>query len=87
MEKTQPQWNSDFNFRLNRIEKLMLRIGTVTETRPEEKLARVSWDQEYRSALLRVMENGTGWMPEVGNKVVSIHRPNGDGEGFILGAL
>ena len=93
---------SNLAVRVGRIENMVIRIGKVTEVDEGQMLVRVSWDGAYRSAMLRVLRNGIicngitcegkycgrrPWMPSVGQMVVSIHRPTGDGEGYVIGAL
>jgi phage baseplate assembly protein gpV len=86
MEKTVLQEISDLEKEITEL-KRTVRIGTVTTVDVEGRKARVAWANGIRSAPLNVIQNGSGWMPKVGDKAVSLHRPGDDGDGFILGVI
>lgn len=86
MEKTQEQRVSELEKRVDALA-LTLRVGTVTTVNEIDGTARISWDSGVRSGSLKILENGTGWMPRVGQRVVSLHKPEEDGAGYILGAV
>lgn len=89
MEKTTAQRISEIERKVDEMERIV-RVGTVATVNAENRTARVSWenwDEGVRSGELHVLENGTGWMPTVGQRVVSLHRPGDNGAGFILGAV
>lgn len=62
-----------------------IRIGTILSIDTERKTVRVSWSDGNQSGDMKVLQNGTGWLPDVGEKVVSIHKTSGDG--WVLGSL
>lgn len=63
-----------------------IRVGVVTAVDTKNGTARVSWPDGVLSGDMRYIKNGTGWTPEAGQRVVSIHRIS-DGAGYILGAV
>lgn len=86
MEKTVLQEIADLKKRTDEVERIV-RIGTVTTVDAETGTARVSWDNGVRSGQLDILQNGTGWTPIIGQRVVSLHKPGDDGAGYILGAV
>lgn len=84
MGKTIEQCVEELNKMIGQLEN-NIRIGTVLSTNKTRKTIRVSWSNGTQSGDMRVLENGTGWLPTVGEKVVSIHRVTGDG--WVLGSL
>ena len=89
MEKTTAQRIADLEHKTDELERIV-RVGTVATVDTENRTARVSWenwDEGVRSGELNVLYNGTDWMPSVGQRVVSLHRPSDNGAGFILGAV
>jgi phage baseplate assembly protein gpV len=94
MEQTVQQQIKSLENRVTELE-CIIRIGTVISVNSSKRTVRVSWGK-MQSADLRCLTTGTwadakgkltNWMPKVGNKVVSIHRVNGQGDGYILGVL
>jgi phage baseplate assembly protein gpV len=86
MEKTISQEISDLEKEITELQRTV-RIGTVTTVDTAGRKARVTWANGIRSAELNVIQNGSGWMPKVGDKAVSLHRTGDDGDGFILGVI
>lgn len=89
MEKTTAQRIADLEHKADELERIV-RVGTVATVNAENRTARVSWenwDEGVRSGELNILDNGTDWMPTVGQRVVSLHRPGDNGAGFILGAV
>ena len=88
MEKSNAQ-------RINELERstaelgLLVRVGCVTMVDHQNRTARVSWDigGGLRSAPLKILDRGDGWMPTNGQRVVSLHKYDADGAGYIVGAL
>ncbi|MCD7918648.1 MAG: hypothetical protein LUG45_00935 [Clostridiales bacterium] len=66
----------------------IIRIGKVTSRNTDSRTVKVSWSNGAQSASLHVLiHDAEEWMPEVGQTVACLHRPGGDGDGYILGAL
>lgn len=95
MEKNIQQQINELGERVTELEYL-IRIGTVTSVNSEKRTVRVSWANGMRSADLRCLTlrrwantegDAVNWLPSVGDKAVSIHRPRGQGDGYILGVL
>ena len=79
------------NYDDNDIQELMhiVRIGIVSSVNNEKRTARVKIpDQGFVSGDLCVLRNtASPWIPEIGQWVLCIFKPNGDGDGFILGGI
>lgn len=64
-----------------------IRIGEVTQIFPEEGKVKVCYEDDDNASckLPLLMFNGEYLMPEVGDTVLTIHRPSGSSEGFVIG--
>jgi phage baseplate assembly protein V len=68
-------------------------VGRVSSIYPERCTARVYFeDKNMVSGELQVVVRGAQnhkdyWMPAIGEQVICLFLPNGNGEGFIIGAL
>ena len=81
-------------FRSNDIQELkdIVRVGIVSSVNSEDMTARVKiQEQGIVTGDLKVVKNTPegveGWKPEVGQWVLCIFKPDGDGDGFILGGI
>ena len=64
-----------------------VRIGEVTQIFPEEGKVKVCYEDDDNASckLPILMFNGEYLMPKVGDIVLTLHRPSGSSEGFVLG--
>jgi phage baseplate assembly protein V len=73
--------------------KKWISVGRVSSIYPERCTARVYFeDKNMVSGELQVAVRGAQnhkdyWMPAIGEQVICLFPPNGNGEGFIIGAL
>lgn len=66
----------------------MVRIGIVSSVNKDETTARVKIEEEnIVTGDLRIVQNAYPWMPDIGQWVLCIFVPNGEGDGFILGGI
>ncbi len=70
----------------------IVRVGIVSSVNSGDMTARVKiQEQGIVTGDLKVVENTPegveGWKPEVGQWVLCIFKPDGDGDGFILGGI
>jgi hypothetical protein len=67
----------------------IVRIGRVSSVSESNRTVRVIFADKFNliSAPLIVVENGSEWIPEVGRLVLCIYLPNGDSDGFVIGAI
>ena len=86
MKKTNEQRIAELERRSDELAQVV-RFGTVTTVDAVNMTARVSFDNGMRSAELSVLRNGSGWLPTVGQRVITLHRSEGSGAGYILGAV
>lgn len=84
MRKTIEQELNEQKARIDRLE-YTVRMGTVTTVNRSNRTARVSWSNGDRSDDMKILRTGEPWIPEVGDMVISMHRPGGDG--WIIGQL
>ena len=64
----------------------MVQTGTVTDT--DGKRYRVRFAETgITSGWLGVIQNGTGWAPAVGQRVLVLYQAGYNAEGFILGGV
>lgn len=68
---------------------MMMRIGKVTNIFPDSRKIKVLYEDEGNASLyLSVLKiNGECVMPNVGDKVLTLHMENGSSKGFVLGTL
>jgi phage baseplate assembly protein V len=68
-------------------------VGTVSSIYPERCTARVFFEdknmvsKELPIVVRGAQDNKDYWMPAIGEQVLCLFLPNGNGEGFILGAI
>ncbi|MDO5784731.1 MAG: hypothetical protein Q4P20_06680 [Eubacteriales bacterium] len=84
MRKTLEQELNEQKARIDRLE-YTARMGTVTTVDRSNRTVRVSWLSGNRSGDMKILRLGEPWIPEIGDMVISIHRPGGDG--WIIGRL
>lgn len=63
----------------------LVKTGTVEHV--SGRRVRVRLKNRKTTVELTVIENGTGWVPEVGSKAVCLMKPGGNGQGFVLGQI
>lgn len=65
-----------------------VRIGKVSSTNPAENTARVFFgDVEIMSGELKVIMQGSSWMPIPGDIVMCIYDGTFNGNGYIIGRI
>ena len=66
---------------------MLLRLGKVTNVYPAEGKVKVFYEDEKNTSLPLSMlaMNGEYFMPEVGERVLTLHSANGSSKGFVLG--
>lgn len=65
----------------------MVRIGIISSVNQSQKTARVKiQDQGTITDDLKIVQN-IPWIPVVGQWVLCIFKPGGDGDGFIIGGI
>ncbi|MBE6012079.1 MAG: hypothetical protein E7234_05930 [Lachnospiraceae bacterium] len=77
--------NTDINTLKN-----VVRIGNVSSINTQDRTARVIFTDksDLVSGHLKIIKNQeTPWIPEIGQMVLCIYLPNGNGDGFILGGI
>lgn len=84
MEKSNEQDIKNLDERINNVE-MTARQGSVTTIDYDGRTVTVSWSDGTQSDPMKVLYNGTDWMPEIGDVAVSLHRPSGDG--WVIGTL
>lgn len=84
MQQSNEQQIKNIEARLESVE-MTARLGTVTSVDYQKRTATVSWSDGTQSDEMKVLNNGTDWMPDVGECAVSVHRSSGDG--WIIGVL
>ncbi|QPA33368.1 phage baseplate assembly protein V [Thermaerobacillus caldiproteolyticus] len=68
-------------------------VGRVSSIYPERCTARVYFEdknmvsRELQVAVRGAQNNKDFWMPAIGEQVICLFSPNGNGEGFIIGAV
>ena len=64
----------------------IVRIGIVTARNTTDKTVRVFFpDEEIASDWLKVVQNGTGWMPDIGKAVLCLYLSGFNADGYVLG--
>lgn len=66
----------------------IVRIGQVSKVNAGEMTARVQIpDQGIVTGDLRIVKQQQPWIPIVGQWVLCIFKPDGEGDGFIIGGI
>lgn len=67
----------------------IVRKGTVQKLDETKMKARVKFGDKggIISGELHILIRDTQWIPKVGDMVLCLMMPNGDGEGYILGGI
>lgn len=65
----------------------VVRMGTVSDVDAQARTARVICKDcdNMVSAQLPVLWTAAPWLPEVGETVVCLHIPGGEGDGYVIG--
>jgi phage baseplate assembly protein gpV len=66
-----------------------MRVGTVSSVRESDRTARVHFAavREISGNLKVLKASGDDWLPEIGDSVLCLFLPNGEGDGVILGVI
>lgn len=69
--------------------KNMVRIGEVSSVDEKTQTARIKFadKKDFVSGALKVISQGSPWLPSVGDFVVCLYLPNGESDGFIIGGF
>lgn len=66
----------------------MIRIGIVSSVNREKMTARVKIEEQgIVTGDLQIVQRCDAWLPDMGQWVLCIFKPEGEGDGFIIGGI